>query len=194
MLLWLGSQIEYPAIIDAYDFNDYDIVDIGGAHGQFGLELSKRGVDFRSYTLVDFGIQIESPPARQIMAAIGERGEVVPANVLEKVPNLPGAHRLYVAKYFFHDFDDEKVKVAQRNIAKVALPGEKLLILEQVIEPGNTRPAYAETMSFIMVTHEDRGRCRTVDQHKEILGMSGFEFLRVIPTKVGISIIEAVRR
>ena len=68
-------------------------------------------------------------------------------------------------------------------------PRGKILIVEIVVPAGND-PSFAKWMDLMMVTYG--GKERSEKQYQELFGAAGLRLTQIVPTRAGISVIEAV--
>ena len=150
---------------------DETIVDVGGGNGSLLGAFLERHPGMR-------GIVLDLPETVRNEASFGERLAFVEGSFFESVP--PGdAH---ILSTIIHDWDDE---AAERILATVrASAGERLVLLESVIEPGN-EPQGAKWLDLLMLVIA-RGRERTEEEWRALLAASGWE-----PTRFGKGVIEA---
>jgi hypothetical protein len=153
---------------------DETVVDVGGGNGSLLQALLELHPEMR-------GIVLDLPETVRDEASFGDRCTFVEGSFFESVP--PGD--VHVLSTIIHDWDDES---AQRILAAVrASAGERLVLLESVIEPGN-EPQGAKWLDLLMLVIA-RGRERTEQEWRELLGASGWE-----PTRFGKGVIEASAR
>jgi hypothetical protein len=89
-----------------------------------------------------------------------------------------------------HDWDDDRSVRILRN-CRAALPdGGRLLLVENVLPPGN-EPSFGKWLDLLMLVYAG-GRERTVEQFETLLTASGFGMDAVLPTGTSVSVIEAV--
>ncbi|HEY2209911.1 MAG TPA: methyltransferase [Gaiellaceae bacterium] len=150
---------------------DETVVDVGGGNGSLLGAFLERHPGMR-------GIVLDLPETVRDEASFGERLSFVEGSFFESVP--PGdAH---VLSTIIHDWDDDSAK---RILATVrASAGERLVLLESVIEPGN-EPQGAKWLDLLMLVIA-RGRERTEDEWHELLTSAGWG-----PTRFGKGVIEA---
>ena len=150
---------------------DETVVDVGGGNGSLLGAFLERHPGMR-------GIVLDLPETVRDEASFGERLSFVEGSFFESVP--PGdAH---VLSTIIHDWDDD---LAKRILATVrASAGERLVLLESVIEPGN-EPQGAKWLDLLMLVIA-RGRERTEGEWHELLTAAGWE-----PTRFGKGVIEA---
>jgi O-methyltransferase len=151
---------------------DETVVDVGGGNGSLLLKLLERYPGMR-------GIVFDLPEAVRDESSFGERLTFVEGSFFEAVP--PGdAH---VLSTIVHDWDDESAQRILRTVRAAA--GERLVLLESVIEPGN-EPQGAKWLDLLMLTIA-AGRERTEGEWRALLAATGWE-----PTRIGGGVIEAV--
>ena len=68
----------------------------------------------------------------------------------------------------------------------------KLLVIELVLPPGG-EPSFGKWLDLHMLVMLG-ARERTAEEYRILLDSAGFELARVIPTKAGPAIVEAVTR
>ena len=184
---WLGSHPEERAAFDramAQGWQrrlerletvawrgDETVVDVGGGNGSLLRALLDRHPGMR-------GIVFDLPETVRDEASFGDRVAFVDGSFFESVPT-GDAH---VLSTIIHDWDDD---AAQRILETVrACAGERLVLLESVIEPGN-EPMGAKWLDLLMLVIA-RGRERTEEEWCELLAASGWE-----PVRFGNGVIEA---
>ena len=150
---------------------DETIVDVGGGNGSLLGAFLERHPGMR-------GIVLDLPETVRNEASFGERLAFVEGSFFESVP--PGdAH---ILSTIIHDWDDEAGKRILDTVRANA--GERLVLLESVIEPGN-EPQGAKWLDLLMLVIA-RGRERTEEEWRALLAASGWE-----PTRFGKGVIEA---
>jgi hypothetical protein len=148
---------------------DETVVDVGGGNGSFLLALLDRHAGMR-------GIVFDLPETVRDKAAYGDRCTFVEGSFFESVP-VGDVHLLTT---ILHDWDDESARRILRTVRDSA--GERLLIVDSVIEPGN-EPEGAKWLDLLMLTLF-AGRERTEQQWRELLGGAGWEPARFHETGV----------
>src|SRR5437016_9568558 len=163
------------------------IVDIGGSQGVLLRGLlaqnpNARGVIFDLHEVIEGAKEaLASNPDR-------DRIELVGGSFFESIPS---GGDLYVLKSILHDWPDDKCSAILRNIHSASKPGAKLLVVETVL-PDATEPSPVTFMDMNMLVMLN-GRERNAAEYKQLLGGSGFNLTRVIPTGGMFSLIEAER-
>lgn len=180
---------ETDAILDAYDFAGIDtIADIGGGNGtKLTAILQKyprmKGILFDLKHVVDRARpQIEA-------AGVLDRCQLVSGDFFHSVP---GGADAYVMRHIIHDWDDDRARTILKHCHAVMSPGNKLLVVESVIPPGND-PFMGKFLDLTMMLIPG-GKERTADEYRSLYDDSGFDLVRIVPTRSEVSVIEGVRR
>lgn len=182
------SGQENDAIVAAYDFSGAKtVVDVGGGQGTLMGSILEIHPNVRG-VLFDLAHVIAASRARMESAGHAARCEFVKGDFFASVP---AGGDLYLLKKVIHDWDDERARrilVSCRN----AMPGTgRLLLIEPVIPPGND-PSFNKLLDLLMLVWTSGGRERTESEHRALLTSAGLTLSRVIPTRSGVSIMEAV--
>jgi DNA-binding Lrp family transcriptional regulator len=150
---------------------DETIVDVGGGNGSLLGAFLERHPGMR-------GIVLDLPETVRNEASFGERLAFVEGSFFESVPPRDA----HILSTIIHDWDDEAGKRILDTVRASA--GERLVLLESVIEPGN-QPQGAKWLDLLMLVIA-RGRERTEEEWRALLAASGWE-----PTRFGKGVIEA---
>ena len=180
------SSIESPAVVEAFDFGGLrSIVDVGGGHGLLLATVLERNPHMRGI-LYDRQAVIDgakSGPLKTLM----ERCTLVSGDMFASVPAGADA---YMMKYIIHDWpDDVCVKILQ-HCRRGVNPGGKLLVVDHVIQPGNSFD-FAKFMDLEMLLFPG-GWERTERQFGDLLAAAGWRLNRIVSTNVPLRIIEGV--
>jgi len=181
------SSVEHDAIRQAWDFGTTGtVVDVGGGRGHLLAVLLSahpelRGILFDRPTVID--------PTRDAIRDKGleDRCERVGGDFFESVPSGGDA---YLVKYILHNWNDERVGAILRSCRRAMKPSARLLLVEQLVQPGNA-PDPVRLLDLEMLVLVG-GRERTEEEFRAMLAASGFSLTRVVPTKLPLSILEAV--
>src|SRR5947209_11222098 len=147
------------------------VVDVGGGNGSLLFALLERHPGMH-------GIVFDLPETVRDEQAFGERCRFADGSFFESVPH-GDAHLLST---ILHDWDDDS---AQRILETVrAAAGERLVVLDAVIEPGNASGG-GKWLDLLMLVIAG-GRERTAEQWQALLGDSGWR-----ATRFGQGVIEA---
>ena len=92
-------------------------------------------------------------------------------------------------KWIIHDWDDQKSNTILRNIRNQIPANGRLILIDSVV-PETNEPHFSKFIDLNMLVMTG-GKERTEKEFQELLAAAGFRLLRVIPTKVPTSIVEA---
>jgi hypothetical protein len=180
---------ETGAILDAYDFSDINVIaDIGGGNGSKITAILQKHPEMRGI-LFDLPHVVGRARPNIEAAGLGDRCQLVSGDFFQSVPSGADA---YVMRHIIHDWDDEKSHTILRNCHAVMSPGNKLLLVESVIPPGND-PFMGKFLDLTMMLIPG-GKERTEDEYRELYDSAGFDLVRVVPTTTEVSVIEGIRR
>jgi hypothetical protein len=178
------SHVETQGLLAAFDFQGIaHLIDVGGGRGELLQEVLRRYPDLRG-TLFD-------QPA--VVAPV-----VVPAELEGRLAvaggdffaGVPAGGDAYLLKHILHDWGDEACLSLLGHVREGLAPGGRVLILEQVIEPGND-PAPGKLLDLNMLVMTEGGRERTPQEYAALLERAGLQLLRIHPTPSPISVVEA---
>ena len=149
------------------------VVDVGGGNGTLLFEVLGERPEVH-------GIVFDLPETDRDDASFGDNVEFVAGSFFDRVP--PGD--AYVLSGILHDWDDERATAILRTIRSAARPGARLLVAENVIQPGNDRNG-AKWLDLLMLVLAG-GRERTEGEWRVLLEGAGFE-----PVAVEDGLVEA---
>jgi hypothetical protein len=147
------------------------VVDVGGGNGSLLFALLERHPRMR-------GVVFDLPETIRDEQAFGDRCRFEEGSFFESVPQ----GEVHLLSTILHDWDDLS---AQRILETIrAAAGERLVVLDSVIDPGNL-PDGAKWLDLLMLVIAG-GRERTAEQWRVLLASAGWR-----PTRVGDGMIEA---
>jgi len=155
---------------------DETVVDVGGGNGSLLAALLERRPGLR-------GVVLDLPETVRDEAALGGRIEFVPGSFVERVPRGDA----YILSGVLHNWSDERAGAILGAIRAGAAGGARLVLLENVIAPGND-PNGAKWLDLLMLALF-AGRERDEPQWRALLDRAGFE-----PVRVEDGLIEATCR
>ena len=174
------------SIMSLYDFSGFNkVVDVGGGHGGLITSILKKNPNVKG-VLFDAPEVIEGARPRIEAAGLADRCETVSGDFFKAVPAGGDA---YIMKWIIHDWDDEKSNTILRNIRN-QIPANGRLILVDCVVPETNEPHFSKFIDLNMLVMTG-GKERTEKEFQELLAAAGFKLLRVIPTEVPTSIVEA---
>jgi ubiquinone/menaquinone biosynthesis C-methylase UbiE len=177
------------AVVRAYDFSPFHtVIDVGGGYGAMlsailNITPRLRGV------LFDRPEVAEGATRHLAAAGVLDRCEVVGGDMFAAIPS---GGDVYVFSRVIHDRDDARATVALRNCRRVIDPHGTLLVVEEVIPPGDA-PGYGKLSDLNMLVGPG-GQERTEAEYRALYTAAGFELTRIMPTQSRMSIIVGVPR
>ena len=120
------------------------------------------------------------------VAGIADRCAAIAGNFFESVP---AGGDVYMMKWIIHDWDDEKATTILKNIRSQIPQTGRVIIVDCVVPEGDD-PDFSKFFDLNMMVMTG-GKERTAKEFDELLSGAGFRFLRVIPTDLPTSIVEA---
>ena len=180
------TAVANEEILSLYDFSGFNkLVDVGGGHGGLITSVLKKNPNLKG-VLFDAPEVIEGAQTKIEAAGLAARLETASGNFFEAVPAGGDA---YIMKWIIHDWDDQKSNTILRNIRNQIPANGRLILIDSVV-PETNEPHFSKFIDLNMLVMTG-GKERTEKEFQELLAAAGFRLLRVIPTKVPTSIVEA---
>jgi len=104
---------------------------------------------------------------------------------------VPAGAAAYLLKHILHDWGDEACLRILGQIRAVMAPGARVLLVEQVIPPGNA-PFPGKLLDLNRLAYSEGGRERSPSEYASLLGKAGLSLQRIVPTPSPVSVVEAV--
>jgi hypothetical protein len=184
---WTAQVVE--AVTEAYDFSTFKtIVDVGGSYGTL-LAAVLRGNQSASGILFDQPHVAAAAGPHLASAGLADRCWAVGGDFFTEVPAGGDA---YVLSQILHDWDDKRSIAILRQCRRAMPPHGKLLVIELVLPTGE-EPSFGKWLDLHMLVLLG-ARERTAEEYRTLLDVAGFDLARVVPTRVGQAIVEAVPR
>jgi len=159
------------------------VVDVGGADGQFVLELMAAHPGLQGQVL-DLAHAAERASQKAGQRGLSGRFTAVAGDFFEKVP----AADLYLLKTILHDWDDERATAILRNCRAAVHDGGRALIVETVVgEIGQPDFAVLSDMGMLAVTG---GMERDLEEFDALFAVSGWHRGQTYPVGGGYFGIE----
>ena len=174
------------AILSLYDFSNFStVVDVGGGHGGLITSILKSNPKVKGI-LFDAPQVIEGARPKLEATGLTERCETVAGDFFKSVPAGGDA---YVMKWIIHDWDDEKSITILRNCRSRMRANGRLILVDCVV-PESDEPHFSKFIDLNMLVMTG-GKERTAKEFEQLLGAAGFKLVRIIPTELPTSIVEA---
>jgi len=176
-----------PLVAGLYPFQELTtICDVGGGRGALLSELLIRHPHLQG-VLVDGQGVLDSAQALLHRRGVSARVRCVAGSFFEQLP--PGADA-YLLKNVLHDWDDARCRQLLGVCRAAMAPGQRLLVIETVTEPNETR-GFGPLSDVQMGVVCEEGRERGEREYLSLLEQSGFRPGRVFGSPV-VSVLEGV--
>jgi len=177
------------AIAASYDFSSmHRLVDVAGGQGSIIASILKANPKMQGI-LFDQEAVIEGAKPLIESEGLMERCQLLAGDFFESVP-MGGD--IYILKNILHDWDDERsIKILQ-NCHSAMGKNTKLLVVEQVIPPGN-EPFQGKLLDLNMLITCPGGRERMKSEYAALFEQTGFQLTQIFPILSQFSIIEGIR-
>ncbi len=179
------SQVQVPAILDAYEFGRFaTLVDVGGGRGALLAAVLRAHPRLEGvlYDLPDVVAEADPLAADDVAPRARVRGGDFFASV-------PEGGDGYLLKLVVHDWDDERAGRILANVRAVIPDDGRLLVVEHVL-PADDAFHYSLFLDLNMLVLLGAGRERTRDEYDALFRRAGFALTRVIPTASPLSLLE----
>jgi len=171
-----------PALVDASLAAVPDarrVLDLGGGHGEYGLEFARRGLQV---VLQDRPAMLAFPQRREVWSAGGV--ELFPADFFDALPD--GPFDIVWLAGVTHTFDGEHNRRLYGRLRPLVAPGGALIIVSFL--RGTPR---ARVFAVQMLVVGNRGDTHAEEEYREWLGDAGFGMELVDVDTLGQQVIVA---
>jgi O-methyltransferase len=181
-----SAQVDQQ-LVAHYDFSGVStIIDIGGGNGGTLTTLLSQYANLKGI-IFDQAAVIEQTEFSIRSAGLQERCHVVAGDFFA---TLPAGGDIYFFKQILHDWDDDSCLKLLRNCRSSMLAGKKILVVEQMIQPGGPGRS-ALTLDMVMLALFT-GHERTEEEFRRLFTSSGFELSRIVATSTPFFLLEAI--
>ena len=187
-LMGKASVAVSNGIIDNYDFSSMQtFVDIGGGNGTLAASILQANPQLRGF-IFDLPDVIERTLQRLPSLGFADRCEALGGDFFKSVPAGGDA---YLLKWIMHNWPDERCIEILKNCHAVMAKDAKLLVAEMVM-PEQASPSTQAVMFDLHMMAMLNGIERTESEFRYLFSEAGFDLTRIIPTGLGVDIIEGV--
>lgn len=173
------------ACLDLHDART--IVDVGGGYGDLLIAALKMA-PAASGILFDLPHIMEDATANLKAGGTSGRAQCVAGNFFETVPS---GGDVYFLKTVLHDWSDSQALDILKNCRASIQEKGRLYIIEKIL-PERVEEAPEIVRSDLIMLVEVGGRERSEKAFRDLLPSAGFQLIRVLPTPLSLSILEAV--
>lgn len=176
------------AMVAAYDFSAANnVVDVGGGQGALLAAMLQANPSLRG-VLFDLPHVASGAEALLRAAGVADRSAIVSGDFFMTTPPNGG---ILTLSHILHDWDDERSVTILRNCAQALGPQGKILVIEDIIEPGaNAAQTLLRDLQMMVM---NGGRERTAAEFERLFMAAGLRLTRIIPTGTTTRIVEGKR-
>ena len=181
------SGSETDPVLAAYDFSQFrTIVDLGGGRGTLLAGMLSQSPNSRG-VLYDSDQGTGEAPQVFEEAGVADRATIQNGTYFDE---LPAGADAYVLKHVLHDFKEPECIAILKNVRKAAAPDSKVLLVEYVLSGNNERHLgnIIDLWLLLLLGAQER----TLAEYTELFAKAGLKVVRLVPTSLPLSIIEAV--
>lgn len=183
------SKVENAAVSADYDFSPFrTLVDVAGGQGSLLMSILQAYPTLKGI-LFDLPDVIERAKSQIATREANDRCQLISGNFFESVPIGADA---YLLKHILHDWDDERAIAILKQCHRAMAEGSKLLIVEQIISPGN-EPFMGKLLDVNMLVMSPGGKERTAEEFRSLFVAAGFQLTQIVPTQGIVSVIEGIK-
>jgi hypothetical protein len=181
-----GHAIQnHSTIIPAYDFSGIDtLCDVGGGEGALLSLILEHNPELKGM-VYDQPSVVETTRTRIADAGLEDRMEAIGGSFFDSVPAGADA---YMLTLIVHDWSDPEAIEILRNIRAVIPDDGRLLVLENIIPPGNEF-GYGKVVDVEQLV-AFTGKERTEEEYRALFEAAGFTLDRIVPTAGPSSVLE----
>jgi hypothetical protein len=182
------SSVEIDAVVQSYDFSAIQtLVDVAGGHGSLIAAVLKANLHLQGI-LLDVAPVIEGAQPLIEAEGLASRCQLTAGDFFQQVPVGGDA---YMLKHIIHDWDNERSIAILQNCRQAMHPNGRVLVIEQVIPPGN-EPFMGKLLDINMLVMAPGGQERTAAEYQWLFEQAGLKLTCVIPTQADVSIVEGI--
>jgi hypothetical protein len=182
------SRAIADGVLAAYDFSAVStLVDVGGGTGMLISRILAAHPGING-TLMDLRAVVDEAHTVLTELDVVDRCTTIAGDMFDAVP--PGA-QMYLLSSVLHDWPDERARRILDIIRHACDADTRLVVIEMVLSDHNTdADRRAKQLDFAMLM-SGGGRERTRDEFARLLGDTGWQLTRVVPTTTAFTILEA---
>ena len=170
-----ASKSNFSEVLENIDMSGCrKLLDVGGADGTLALSLAKKYPDLE-FAVFDRPEVLPIAENNLRLHEMTERVKFYPGNFFE---NIQEGFDCILMKHIIHDWNDEKSSVILRNCRNALNTGNKMFIIEQIVDPH--KDTYVSNLAAdLLMRLTVGGQERSLEQFREIFSKSGFEIVAV---------------
>lgn len=184
-LMSASQPLVAAEILDAFSFAPHrHLLDVGGGEGRFLVSVAERAPHLK-LSLFDLPPVAANARARFQNAGIADRAQATGGNFL--ADELPSGADIVSLVRIIHDHDDERALTILKAIRR-ALPTGGTLLLAEPMSGTPGAEAMGDAYFGFYLLAMGRGQARTAEQLSKLLQSSGFDNIRLLPTRIPLQV------
>ncbi len=184
-LMSASQPLVAAEILGAFSFAPHrHLLDVGGGEGRFLVSVAERAPHL-TLTLFDLPPVAANARARFQNAEIADRAQAVGGNFL--ADELPTGADIVSLVRIIHDHDDERALTILAAIRRVLPKGGTLVLAEPMSGTPGAQAMGDAYFGFYLLAM-GRGQARTAEQLTALLRYSGFDNVRLLPTRIPLQV------
>lgn len=184
-LMSASQPLVAAEILDAFSFASHrHLLDVGGGEGRFLVSVAERAPHL-TLSLFDLPPVAANARARFQNAGIADRAQASGGNFL--ADELPTGADIVSLVRIIHDHDDERALTILQAIRR-ALPIGGTLLLAEPMSGTPGAEAMGDAYFGFYLLAMGRGQARTAEQLSKLLKSSGFDNIRLLPTRIPLQV------
>lgn len=184
-LMSASQPLVAAEILDAFSFAPHrHLLDVGGGEGRFLVSVAERAPHLK-LSLFDLPPVAANARARFQNAGIADRAQALGGNFL--ADDLPTGADIISLVRIIHDHDDERALTILKTIRRALSTGGTLLLAEPMSGTPGAEAMGDAYFGFYLLAM-GRGQARTAEQLSKLLRSSGFDNIRLLPTRIPLQV------
>lgn len=184
-LMSASQPLVAAEILDAFSMTPHrHLLDVGGGEGRFLVSVAERAPHLK-LSLFDLPPVAANARARFQNAGIADRAQALGGNFL--ADELPTGADIVSLVRIIHDHDDERALTILKAIRR-ALPTGGTLLLAEPMSGTPGAEAMGDAYFGFYLLAMGRGQARTAERLSELVRSSGFDNIRLLPTRIPLQV------
>jgi 2-polyprenyl-3-methyl-5-hydroxy-6-metoxy-1,4-benzoquinol methylase len=162
------------------------VVDVGGGQGGLLRLLMEKNPHISGVLLDRPQVVGYADPALRDGGALASRATITATDIRESVP---AAGDVYVLRQVMHIWDEKTCVAILRNCAEKALPGARIVLVEHIVNEGETRNSTYTTLVDLQMMLLGLGRERTEKEFADLMRQAGWQYDGLVPTSAPLHLV-----
>jgi ubiquinone/menaquinone biosynthesis C-methylase UbiE len=149
------------------------LLDIGGGTGSWSIAAARACPTLQA-TVLDLPVVADLARARVTDAGLSDRIHVVVGDATSD--DFPTGHDVFLVANLVHYWSPDENRVFLARVRRAAVAGARLLLADFWTDPGHTTPVHAALMAGEFAVHVRNGDVYSVEEVREWLAATGWQF------------------